>query len=143
MAKIVSRRTIALLVLGVLAILTTNVRGMEEAADHGDAPGMLGHLFIPTILLLAMIVLMFWPSARGGKVEPGVAKSAQAEPAMADDSFTVMTVECRYCKTKQKVHVAAHAGGAQVGDQLIPCIKCKKDFAVMAMDRIVGGPFAA
>jgi len=62
---------------------------------------------------------------------------------MADERFTVVLVECRYCKTKQMVHVAARTGAAQVGDQLVQCITCKKDFAVTVMDRIIGGRFAA
>jgi hypothetical protein len=60
---------------------------------------------------------------------------------MADERYVVMTVECQHCKTKQKVHVAARTGFAQLGSQTIPCTKCKKDFDVMVPDRIVGGPF--
>jgi hypothetical protein len=33
---------------------------------------------------------------------------------MADERYVVMTVECQHCKTKQKVHIDASAGGAQV-----------------------------
>jgi hypothetical protein len=62
---------------------------------------------------------------------------------MADDRYVVMTVECSHCKTKQNVHVAARIGIVPVGNQMIQCIKCKKDFEVMAPDRIVGGPFSA
>jgi hypothetical protein len=39
---------------------------------------------------------------------------------MADEPYVVMTVECSRCKTKQKVHVAVSAGGAQVGKNQIP-----------------------
>jgi hypothetical protein len=65
------------------------------------------------------------------------------DPAMADEHYIVMTVECPCCKTKQKVHVAASPGGAQMGDQAIPCIKCEKDFDVMVPDKILRGPFPA
>lgn len=61
---------------------------------------------------------------------------------MADEGFVVMTVTCTHCKTKQAVHVAANPGFAQMGDQTVPCINCKQEFAVMVPDRIVGGPFA-
>ena len=43
---------------------------------------------------------------------------------MADKPYVVMTVECQHCKTKQKVHVAARTGFAQMGDQTIQCIMC-------------------
>jgi phage FluMu protein Com len=62
---------------------------------------------------------------------------------MADERYVVMTVECPRCKTKQKVHVAARTGGAQMGDQTIRCIKCDKDFDVMVTDKILRGPFPA
>jgi len=60
---------------------------------------------------------------------------------MADERYAVMTVECQRCKTKQKVHVAARSGFAQMGSQTIPCIKCEKDFDVMVPDKIIRGPF--
>ena len=60
---------------------------------------------------------------------------------MADEHFVVMTVECQLCKTKQKVHVAARSGFAQMGSHTIPCIKCEKDFDVMVPDKIIRGPF--
>ncbi len=52
-----------------------------------------------------------------------------------------MTVECRHCKTKQTVHVAARAGARMIGNQTIPCITCGNYFVVMVPDKIVGGPF--
>lgn len=61
---------------------------------------------------------------------------------MTDERFVVMTVECNHCKTKQSVHVAAKPGFAQMGDQSVSCISCKKQFDVMVPDRIIGGPFA-
>jgi hypothetical protein len=57
------------------------------------------------------------------------------------ERYVVMTAECPHCKTKQKVHVAARTGFAQMGEQLIACIKCKKYFDVMFPDSIIGGPF--
>ena len=60
---------------------------------------------------------------------------------MADEHYVVMTVECQYCKTKQKVHVATHTGVGQMGDQTIPCIWCDKHFKVTVPDRILRGPF--
>jgi DNA-directed RNA polymerase subunit M/transcription elongation factor TFIIS len=62
---------------------------------------------------------------------------------MADDRYVVMTVECPTCKTKQKVHVAARTGFAQMGDQTVQCISCDNHFKVTVPDRIVGGPFPA
>jgi hypothetical protein len=62
---------------------------------------------------------------------------------MADKLYAVMTVECQNCKTKQKVHVAARSGFAQMGDQTIQCLLCDKYFKVTVPDRIVGGPFPA
>lgn len=60
---------------------------------------------------------------------------------MADERFVVMTVECQHCKTKQAIHVAAKPGFAQMANQTISCINCRKDFDVMVPDRIIGGPF--
>ena len=62
---------------------------------------------------------------------------------MTDEHYFVMTVECQHCKTKQKLHVAASAGGAQTGGQTIRCISCDKHFWVTVPDRIVRGPFPA
>jgi hypothetical protein len=142
MAKLASTRTIIIIVLAVLALRSLNVRSIEQASDIGDVAGIVGSLLLPTIFALAMLGLMFWPRSHVERVEPGEANSAHAEPVMMDETFVVTTFECRYCKTVQKVHVADRTGGAQVGDQLIRCIKCGKDFAVTAMDKIIGGPFA-
>ena len=60
---------------------------------------------------------------------------------MADDRYVVMTVECPRCKTKQKVHVAARTGFAQMGDQTIQCLRCDDHFKVTVPDRIIRGPF--
>jgi hypothetical protein len=60
---------------------------------------------------------------------------------MADDRYVVMTVECQHCKTKQKVHVAVRTGFAQMGDQMIQCIRCDKHFVATVPDRIIRGPF--
>ena len=65
------------------------------------------------------------------------------DTAMADKLYVVMTVECQNCKTNQKVHVAAHTGFAQMGDQTIQCIRCDNHFKVSVPDRIVGGSFPA
>jgi len=54
-----------------------------------------------------------------------------------------MTVECTHCKTKQKVHVNARPGFAQMSDQSIPCIGCNQHFVVMLPDKIVSGPSPA
>ena len=62
---------------------------------------------------------------------------------MAEERYIVMMVECKYCKTKQKVHVAARTGFAQMGNQTIRCINYETYFDVMIPDRIVGGPFPA
>jgi hypothetical protein len=60
---------------------------------------------------------------------------------MPDERYLVMKVECQHCKTKQKIHVAAGTGGAQMGDQTIPCISCNNHFKVTVPDKIVDGPF--
>jgi len=52
--------------------------------------------------------------------------------------YVVMTVECRHCKTKQTVHVAAGVG--MTAKQIIRCIKCQNYFDVMLPDKIVGCP---
>ena len=62
---------------------------------------------------------------------------------MADKPYVVMTVECPRCKTKQKVHVAARTGFAQMGGQTTECLICIDYFKVTVPDRIVGGPFMA
>ncbi len=62
---------------------------------------------------------------------------------MADERVVVMTVECRHCKAKQAVHVAARTGFVQMGDQTIACSQFQKDFHVMIPDRIIAGPFTA
>ena len=62
---------------------------------------------------------------------------------MADQLYVVMTVECQHCKTKQKVHIAASAGGAQMSNQTIQCINCNNYFWVTVPAKIVGGPFPA
>jgi hypothetical protein len=62
-------------------------------------------------------------------------------PSMTADRYVVMRVECQYCKTNQKVHVAARTGFAQTGDQTIQCIMCSSHSKVAVLDKIVGGPF--
>jgi len=46
-----------------------------------------------------------------------IPKCCLGDPAMADEHYIVMTVECQHCKTKQKVHIAASTDGAQMGSQ--------------------------
>ncbi len=66
-----------------------------------------------------------------GPWEPDkIPKCCLGDPAMADEHYIVMTVECQRCKTKRKVHVAARTGFAQMGSQTIPCISCNKHFRV-------------
>jgi DNA-directed RNA polymerase subunit M/transcription elongation factor TFIIS len=74
-----------------------------------------------------------------GVVEP----ARTEEPAMADDRYVIMTVECPRCKTKQKVHVAARTGFAQMGDQTIQCLRCDDHFKATVPDSIIRGPFPA
>ena len=62
---------------------------------------------------------------------------------MANERYIIMTVECSDCKTKQKIHVAAPAKLARMGDETIPCIKCKNPFTVKVPDKIIRGPFPA
>jgi transposase-like protein len=74
---------------------------------------------------------------------PAHGRIPHGDPAVANERYVVMTVECPRCKTKQKVHVSTSVGGAQVDDQKIPCIKCDNDFKVTVPDRIIRGPFLA
>jgi hypothetical protein len=59
---------------------------------------------------------------------------------MVNEPYIVMTVECSVCQTMQKVHVASSTGGAQVGDQTIPCLNCNSHFKFTVPDRIIRGP---
>ena len=63
---------------------------------------------------------------------------------MADERYVVMTVECKLCKTQQKVHVGTRTGvvGQMVG-QTVKCLRCQRGFEVMVPDKIVRGPFPA
>lgn len=56
------------------------------------------------------------------------------------EAYVVMTVSCPHCQQKQVVQVRARAGFGVMSEQLITCVNCKKDFAVMVPDKIVGGP---
>jgi hypothetical protein len=63
---------------------------------------------------------------------------------MFNEAFVAVPVECQYCKTKQKVHIADKAGvvrTVQTVEQCIPCINCEKLFEVTVPNRIVAGPF--
>jgi transposase-like protein len=61
---------------------------------------------------------------------------------MAGESFAIETVECGYCKTKQRFKVAiTPPGGVGPGTQTIRCIKCKNQFVVLVSDKIIGEPF--
>jgi hypothetical protein len=75
-------------------------------------------------------------------LNPG-AQGQRGGTAMAAERYVVMTVECQHFKTKQKVHVTASTGGAQMVEQPIRCIKCTIYFRVTVPSRIVGGPFPA
>ena len=58
-------------------------------------------------------------------------------------NYVSMTVTCTHCGAKQVVRVAAQTGFAQMSNQAVLCVKCKKEFDVMVPDKIVGGPFPA
>jgi len=60
-----------------------------------------------------------------------------------ESRYVIRTLECKHCNTKQRVHVAAKPGPAQIGDRTARCIKCRKEFDVVVPDRIVAGPFPA
>jgi hypothetical protein len=62
---------------------------------------------------------------------------------MTNERYIVMPVECGLCKTKQKVHIAAITGGAQMRDQTIRCLNCPNHFWITAPAKIVAGPFPA
>jgi hypothetical protein len=60
---------------------------------------------------------------------------------MADERYIVMTVECKHCKTKQRVQIATSTGGTQMRERTISCINCANHFRVRVPDKIVDGPF--
>src|SRR5579864_9473187 len=60
MTKPTTGRIVALVVLGVLALRSLDVRGIERASDVGDLATMLGILTVPMLFVLAMIGVMFW-----------------------------------------------------------------------------------
>ena len=62
---------------------------------------------------------------------------------MAEDRYLVMTVQCSRCKTKQKVHVNARTGLAQMSNQMVLCLLCNNPFKMMLPDKIIRGPFPA
>jgi hypothetical protein len=62
---------------------------------------------------------------------------------MATHGYVIMKLECEFCKTSQKVHVAARTGFAQMGHQIVRCIKCNGFIRVTVPDKIVDGPFPA
>ena len=70
-------------------------------------------------------------------------KMLHGDPTVPNEHYIVMTVECPRCKTKQKVHVSTSIGGAQKGDQIIPCLICNGLFKATVPDRIIRGPFPA
>lgn len=78
------------------------------------------------------------------KPEGSVARSVgESQRPVTSDHYIVMMVECPTCKTKQKVHVAVTVGGAQTGNQTIPCINCNNHFKVAVPDKIFRGLFPA
>jgi hypothetical protein len=58
-----------------------------------------------------------------------------------NEPFVAVSVECQYCKTKQKVHIADKPGVAQILEQRIPCINCERLFEVRVSNRVTAGPF--
>jgi hypothetical protein len=86
---------------------------------------------------------MFLVAYPKNRVPGGVIESAEVSLEMwrSEAPYVVMTAECRHCKTKQTVHVAACTGVGMIGNQTIRCINCDHQFDVMLPDKIVGGPF--
>jgi len=64
-------------------------------------------------------------------------------PLKTDERYLVMRVECSRCKTKQKVHVNARIGFAQIGDQAVVSLQRDNPFKVILPDKIIRGPFPA
>jgi len=60
-----------------------------------------------------------------------------------NETYVVMTISCPYCQQKQIVRVRARAGFGVMSEQMVKCVNCKKEFAVMLPDKIVGGPSLA
>jgi hypothetical protein len=60
---------------------------------------------------------------------------------MANERYVVMKVECQHCKPKQKIHVAASAGGTLMCERTISCLNCYNYIWVTTPDRILRGPF--
>jgi hypothetical protein len=71
------------------------------------------------------------------------ARMPHGVPAVANEPYIIMTLECSSCKTKQKIHVAARPGFSKKADERIPCINCGNQFKVSVPDKIIRGPFPA
>jgi len=65
----------------------------------------------------------------------------EAKPAR----YVIMTISCSEfdCQERQVIHVRARAAFAQIGPQVVECLKCHKSFEVMIPDEIIGGPFSS
>ena len=61
MKKLGTGRIVAMIILGVLALRSINVRGIEAASDVGDVAGKMGHILVPIVCVAAMLGVIFWP----------------------------------------------------------------------------------
>jgi hypothetical protein len=65
--KILSVRTVVLVLLGFFAVRSIDVTGMEEAARRGHTQEVLGIATVPVIFVLIMLAIIFWPRKKGEK----------------------------------------------------------------------------
>jgi hypothetical protein len=68
-------------------------------------------------------------------------KMSHEVPAVANERYIVIVVECSRCKTNQKVHVAVRTVATKMADELIRCLDCDKVFKAKLPDKIIDGPF--
>jgi hypothetical protein len=61
MKKLSPGRIVALIILGVLALRSIDVRGIEADSDVGNVAGMMGRILIPVVFVVAMLGVIFWP----------------------------------------------------------------------------------
>jgi len=59
---------------------------------------------------------------------------------MPTERYVLMTVSCPHCQQKANRSRTRARGFGVMSEQVINCLTCKQDFAVMVPDKIVEGP---
>ena len=55
---------------------------------------------------------------------------------------SVQLISCPYCQSKMVVQYEKRIGAGAMVEEIIACVKCKKEFNVLLLGPIVGGPFS-